>query len=360
MLNSFPQLFQQVRIQQVLSRLLLDTEQYDSSSWKMLDQSQSESKTDNVSPIATSASQEAVLAPSGSNAHRHNHRHSAVELEAIESSKRDLEVQLISSFAERLGDVVTKAKACEKALIDAVAQATSDVHANVSKGHNDSANTSQSKSSASPVASAPIPTRKVVGLSVSSSASKSALDVEDDSAFDETKTPDAPILKYGRNGVPELRQVRHGIDLEDIAILTILQLILSDDKRFLSWKGKKGGQGSVDVRSSLSQFIFFTLSLFFHQMFQLKDILLGQQTETFKLLPSAGLAVVSFSLVLDDRTLDCVAKSVRERRWWCAHILHVHKMLRPQGARAIAESLGRQLQVMLLRFLSASSYVSRC
>jgi hypothetical protein len=50
-------------------------------------------------------------------------------------------------------------------------------------------------------------------------------------------------------------------------------------------------------------------------------------------------------LVLDDRTLDCVAKSVRERRWWCAHIQFVHKMLRPQGSRAVAESVRKQLQV---------------
>ena len=82
------------------------------------------------------------------------------------------------------------------------------------------------------------------------------------------------------------------------------------------------------------------------QLSQLSNILLGQQTETFKLLPSTSLALVSFSLVLDDRTLDCVAKSVRERLWWCAHIQHAHKALRPHGAKSIAESLRKQQQVM--------------
>jgi len=81
------------------------------------------------------------------------------------------------------------------------------------------------------------------------------------------------------------------------------------------------------------------------QVFQLNDILLGQQTETFKLLPTAGLAVVSFSLLFDDRTLDVVVKSVRERLWWVAHILYLHKMLRPHATKSIAESLRTQVQV---------------
>ena len=102
-------------------------------------------------------------------------------------------------------------------------------------------------------------------------------------------------------------------------------------------------QRRCELPNTLHCFLFLTA--FGCQLFQLKDILLGQQTETFKLLPCAGLAVVSFSLVLDDRTLDCVAKSVRERRWWCAHIQFVHKMLRPQGSRAVAESVRKQLQV---------------
>ena len=102
-------------------------------------------------------------------------------------------------------------------------------------------------------------------------------------------------------------------------------------------------QRRCELPNTLHCFLFLTA--FGCQLFQLKDILLGQQTETFKLLHSAGLAVVSFSLVLDDRTLDCVAKSVRERRWWCAHIQFVHKMLRPQGSRAVAESVRKQLQV---------------
>jgi hypothetical protein len=126
---------------------------------------------------------------------------------------------------------------------------------------------------------------------------------------------------------------------------------LSHDKRFLCWKGKKGGAGSVDVRRcSLGAFeVQFSSSLVFgFQLFQLKNILLGQQTETFKLLPSAGLVVVSFSLVFDDRTVDCVAKSVKERRWWCAHIQYLHKLLRPHGAKAVADSVTKQLQVMFI------------
>lgn len=125
---------------------------------------------------------------------------------------------------------------------------------------------------------------------------------------------------------------------------TYLQLFLSPDQRFLCWKGKKGGAGSVDVRPSSWRTL--EASLFFDfQLFQLKNILVGQQTETFKMLPSAGLSVVSFSLVLDDRTLDCVAKSVRERRWWCAHIQYLYKSLRPHGSKAIGDSLSKQLQV---------------
>jgi hypothetical protein len=57
---------------------------------------------------------------------------------------------------------------------------------------------------------APAATRKIAALSVSPKIGKA--DMEDDSAFDETVTPDAPVLKYGRNGVPELRQVMHFID----------------------------------------------------------------------------------------------------------------------------------------------------
>jgi hypothetical protein len=101
----------------------------------------------------------------------------------------------------------------------------------------------------------------------------------------------------------------------------------------------------VEVLTLLFVMRVSTVADFYFQLFQLKDILLGQQTETFQLLPCASLAVVSFSLVFDDRTLDCVAKSVRERRWWCAHIQRVHKTLRPHGAKAIADSLRKQ-QVM--------------
>jgi hypothetical protein len=93
-------------------------------------------------------------------------------------------------------------------------------------------------------------------------------------------------------------------------------------------------------------FLFSFGLTFVFQLFQLSDILLGQQTETFKLLPSTSLALVSFSLVVDDRTLDCVAKSVKEQRWWCAHIQYVHKALRPHGAKSISESLRKQQQVI--------------
>ena len=90
------------------------------------------------------------------------------------------------------------------------------------------------------------------------------------------------------------------------------------------------------------------------QVFQLNDILLGQRTETFKLLPTAGLAVVSFSLMFDDRTLDVVVKSVRERLWWVAHIQYLHKQLRPHAAKTITESLRTQLQVISMQSLPVS------
>jgi hypothetical protein len=72
-----------------------------------------------------------------------------------------------------------------------------------------------SRASPAAAAAAPTATRKAaLSLSLQSAAPNATLSVasvlsvvEDDSAFDETVTPDAPVLKYGRNGVPELRQV---------------------------------------------------------------------------------------------------------------------------------------------------------
>jgi hypothetical protein len=216
-------------------------------------------------PTATPAPHDAVPAQTGSDS-QHHHRPSAAELAAIEESKRELELKLISSFAQKLGDSVALAKACEKALTDSLdsvarasaAQAASAPRAVVSKGNKDSVNISQSKASASSGAAASPKTRESAALSLSSFGLKSAApDADDDLAFDETKTPDAPILKYGRNGVPELRQVIRCAALESRAVLTFLQLTLSDDNRFLMWKGRKGGRCNVDVSCLTLCIVFF-------------------------------------------------------------------------------------------------------
>ena len=228
-------------------------------------QGQLEGNAAESGPTATPAPHDAVPAQTGSDSQNH-HRPSAAELAAIEESKRELELKLISSFAQKLGDSVALAKACEKALTDSLdsvarasaAQAASAPRAVVSKGNKDSVNISQSKASASSGAAASPKTRQSAALSLSSFGLKSAApDADDDLAFDETKTPDAPILKYGRNGVPELRQVIHCAALESRAVLTFLQLTLSDDNRFLMWKGRKGGQCNVDVSCLTLCIVFF-------------------------------------------------------------------------------------------------------
>jgi hypothetical protein len=189
-----------VLFQHALDRLL----RFDSSGCDLSRESQSDGSAAHAGPAALSASQDADLARTTSNDSLHSHRQSAEDWAAIEESKRELEVQIISSIAEQLGDAVAKAKLCEEALADSVAQATSVAQASANQVDNKSASAFQAKSSSSYVAAAPNPAREAVALS-----SKSAAEAEDDSAFDETKTPDAPILKYGRNGVPELRQVTH-------------------------------------------------------------------------------------------------------------------------------------------------------
>jgi hypothetical protein len=81
-----------------------------------------------------------------------------------------------------------------------------------SEGTKDASKSSDLPAPALPLATsaAPAATRKSAALSVSPKIGKA--DMEDDYAFDETVTPDAPVLKYGRNGVPELRQVMHFTD----------------------------------------------------------------------------------------------------------------------------------------------------
>jgi hypothetical protein len=81
-----------------------------------------------------------------------------------------------------------------------------------SEGTKDASKSSDLPAPALPLvtSAAPAATRKSAALSVSPKIGK--VDMEDDSLFDETVTPDAPVLKYGRNGVPELRQVMHFID----------------------------------------------------------------------------------------------------------------------------------------------------
>lgn len=114
------------------------------------------------------------------------------------------------------------------------------------------------------------------------------------------------LLKYGRNGVPELRSFS-----------------ISPDNQFLKWVGKRGAEDSVNLAG-------------------LTDIWLGQQSDVFKMLPSNGLAIVSFSLVCPERTLDLVARSVEERKRWISEIQAAHAAVAPAAAATIAQSLARQ------------------
>jgi hypothetical protein len=99
--------------------------------------------------------------------------------------------------------------------VDQASEVVAAAEAVDSEGTKDASKSSDLPAPASPLATpaAPAATRKSAALSLSAYSPKvGKSDMEDDSAFDETVTPDAPVLKYGRNGVPELRQVMHFID----------------------------------------------------------------------------------------------------------------------------------------------------
>ena len=193
----------QVRIQQVLARLMLDTERYDSSGWKMLDKSESEAARHQVGSVAAPAleNDDAALAKIAAAAE--------AQAQATQQSKSTVEVELLSSISATLATSIAAATASERALTQAI-QFLKDL-----------TEASKSQAPPSPVAAAPVraspaaataPTaarKEALSLSEPSAPKASSLLslAEDDSAFDETVTPDAPMLKYGRNGVPELRQV---------------------------------------------------------------------------------------------------------------------------------------------------------
>jgi hypothetical protein len=174
--------------------------------------------------------------------------------------------------------------------------------------------------------------------------------IDDDSSFDDTVTPDAPLLKYGRNGVPELRHVSAAIRRRCLSLVYDASRSFSylRTNAFCTGRAKKEVKAPWMCVSVVVLCVLFasgSLTAFNSQLLHLNNILLGQETETFRLLPSAGLAVVSFSLVFADRTLDLVVKSVRERLWWCAHIQYLVKGLRSPAANGISKSLSAQLQV---------------
>ncbi len=240
---------------------MLDTERYDSSSWNMLDQCKSEGVTVEAEATATSAPPNAVAARVGvdsSHQHKENsdaaeqavsdqcksegvtveaeatatsappnavaarvgvdsryqHRQNsdAAEQASIEEARIELEIKIIQSVAEKLVEAVTIASGFEKALVDAVAQAVRVHKAEGADGLKKASIAAKPKAPTSPAMAAkdplPAPTRQFAALSAASLALNAASpDLEDDAAFDETVTPDGPVLKYGRNGVPELRQV---------------------------------------------------------------------------------------------------------------------------------------------------------
>ena len=111
--------------------------------------------------------------------------------------------------------LVEAVKEIANAEVDQANEVVAAAEAVDSEGTKDASKSSDLPAPASPLATpaAPAATRKSAALSVSAFSPKvGKIDMEDDSAFDETVTPDAPVLKYGRNGVPELRQVMHFID----------------------------------------------------------------------------------------------------------------------------------------------------
>jgi hypothetical protein len=192
-------------MEQSLARFMSDSELCKSSSWKMLDKIKSERDAVKSDVHSTPAPPNTSAALAAVDLHHHHRQHSDAELAAIEESKIELEIEIIQSVAEKLLEANTIAEACRKLLEDAASQSVSAHKAQSSRGLNDAVKTATTQASVSSaaVAAAPPHTCNTAALSVP----PTVLDSEDDSAFDETKTPDAPVLKYGRNGVPELRQV---------------------------------------------------------------------------------------------------------------------------------------------------------
>jgi hypothetical protein len=212
-----------VCIEQVLARLLLDSERYDSASWKLLDQSKSEGAAASASAACTPAQPvvHATVAEVGSR----QYPQSNIELATAQESQVEREVGIIICIAEKLKEAIAISSSHEKALTDAVkqfaeskAEAVKEIAAAKAKdtvGSKGTLKSSNLPALASPLAAAPAPVapRKAAAVSISSFAPKVVkADPEDDSVFDAEVTPDAPVLKYGRNGVPELRQVMHSID----------------------------------------------------------------------------------------------------------------------------------------------------
>ena len=191
----------------MLARLMLDTERYDSSGWKMLDKSKSEGGTNQTDAAV-------VPAPDNENAARAKVA-AAAEAQAIQESKFSLEVELLSGIAANSAAAIAAGRASEVALTHSTQCVKDETKASQSQAPATRVAAVPSRASPAAAAAAPTATRKAaLSLSLQSVAPNATLSVasllsvvEDDSAFDETVTPDAPVLKYGRNGVPELRQV---------------------------------------------------------------------------------------------------------------------------------------------------------
>jgi hypothetical protein len=204
-------------MQQALASFVSDSELCKSSSWKLLDKIKSERDAVKCDVNATPAPPNTNASNAAVDLHHHHRQHSDAELAAIEESKIELEIEIIRSVADKLLEAVTIAEGCRISLADASSQSVSAHKAKGSGGLNDAVKSTKTQASvpSAAIAAAPAHARKSsvdlvksAALSVSPIASQTAVpDSEDDSAFDETKTPDAPVLKYGRNGVPELRQV---------------------------------------------------------------------------------------------------------------------------------------------------------
>lgn len=197
-------------MQQSLARFVSDSELCKSSSWKFLDKIKSERDAVKCDVNATTAPKNATASNAAVDLHHHHRQHSDAELAAIEESKIELEIEIIRSVAEKLLEAITIAEGCRKSLADAASQCVSAHKSNGSGGLNDAVKSTKTQAPvpSAAIAAAPAHARKSAASPASPTASQTTVpDSEDDSAFDETKTPDAPVLKYGRNGVPELRQV---------------------------------------------------------------------------------------------------------------------------------------------------------